>query len=261
MTRSIFDTDDDGVEENLATIADPIDTLKGPPEVPVSALRSSSPAFNYNVDQLKFNESNTIDTAGKKSREISIENGSEELGCAEVAFDANGSTSEIDSFVDVHCPRRDDNTDNIRDHCREEQRRERKGGTSLDNSATAAARTSSACEKGSLKRDPPDNGGPGAPCGNDGKKRRSNHGRLGNPRMNRAVQARIDDPKLPLLDALIMGGFDFGNLENVKGAQLSAMKDQEGVSVYQRRNQLLRRLRSMKLKGEVYPGGKAYTPK
>jgi hypothetical protein len=60
--------------------------------------------------------------------------------------------------------------------------------------------------------------------------------------MNAAVQAKLENPDLPLLDALATGGFVFKDI-NKPGVKSSEAKDAAGVTVYQRRNQLLRRLR------------------
>ena len=70
-------------------------------------------------------------------------------------------------------------------------------------------------------------------------------GRHGDPRMNAAVQAKLENPDLPLLDALATGGFVFKDI-NKPGVKSSEAKDAAGVSVYQRRNQLLRRLRKLR---------------
>ena len=72
-------------------------------------------------------------------------------------------------------------------------------------------------------------------------------GRRADPRMNRALVLSLEDPNLPRLDALVAGGFQFGasqtELEMVTPA---AIKDSEGVSLRQRRDQLSRRLREVK---------------
>ena len=54
-------------------------------------------------------------------------------------------------------------------------------------------------------------------------------GRLGDPRMNRAVQAKLDNPDIPLISALVRGGFVFPGLEESKG-QLSLVKDIDNVT-------------------------------
>lgn len=74
---------------------------------------------------------------------------------------------------------------------------------------------------------------------------RAKHGRRGDPRMNRAVQAKVTNPDMSLLAALIAGGFVFTDL-NASGVSMSMVEDKDGVTVYQRRNQLLRRLRYIK---------------
>jgi hypothetical protein len=75
----------------------------------------------------------------------------------------------------------------------------------------------------------------------DNGHRYSKMGRKGDPRMNRAVAARLTNPKLSLLDALIAGGFSFpSDTSNVLDSDLL---DNDGVSLAQRKNQLSRRLR------------------
>ena len=60
--------------------------------------------------------------------------------------------------------------------------------------------------------------------------------------MNKAVKARQQDPKMSLLAALLHGGFIFPQLYT-PGLKMSQIKDTEGVTVYQRKNQLNQRLR------------------
>ena len=67
-------------------------------------------------------------------------------------------------------------------------------------------------------------------------------GRTGDPRMHKAVNAKLGDPNMSLVSALLVGGFVFPEL-NRSGVELSSVKDTDGVTVRQRRNQLLRRLR------------------
>jgi len=67
-------------------------------------------------------------------------------------------------------------------------------------------------------------------------------GRHGDQRMNKAVKARQQDPKMSLLAALLQGGFIFPQLYT-PGVKMAQVKDTEGVTVYQRKNQLNRRLR------------------
>merc|ERR1712087_603168 len=80
----------------------------------------------------------------------------------------------------------------------------------------------------------------------DGGGLKSHPGRVGDPRMNRAVQAKLDNPELSLLDSLVQGGFNFPELFSKTETKTSDIKDTDGVTVYQRRNQLLRRLRAAK---------------
>ena len=63
--------------------------------------------------------------------------------------------------------------------------------------------------------------------------------------MNKAVKARQQDPKMSLLAALLQGGFIFPQLYS-PGVKLSKVKDSDGVTVYQRKNQLNRRLRELR---------------
>lgn len=64
-------------------------------------------------------------------------------------------------------------------------------------------------------------------------------GRKGDPRMHRAVAARMADPDISLLDALIAGGFDYS--KDCKNDV--TLLDSDGVTLGQRKNQLSRRLR------------------
>ena len=73
-------------------------------------------------------------------------------------------------------------------------------------------------------------------------KYKSHPGRHGDERMNKAVKARQQDPKMSLIAALLHGGFIFPQLYT-PGVKMSQVKDTEGVTVYQRKNQLNRRLR------------------
>lgn len=68
-------------------------------------------------------------------------------------------------------------------------------------------------------------------------------GRKGDPRMHRAVAARLASPDLPLLDALRQGGFEF---PAANGEHDSTLVDLDGVTLGQRKNQLSRRLRLAK---------------
>jgi hypothetical protein len=72
-------------------------------------------------------------------------------------------------------------------------------------------------------------------------------GRKSDPRMDRAVQAKLDDPSLSLVDALRSGGFVFPLLNDAATPQYSVV-DSDNVKITQRKNQLLRRLRTVKKK-------------
>lgn len=64
---------------------------------------------------------------------------------------------------------------------------------------------------------------------NSNESKANRPGRLGDPRMNRAVQAKLDNPDIPLISALVRGGFVFPGLEESKG-QLSSVKDIDNVT-------------------------------
>ena len=67
-------------------------------------------------------------------------------------------------------------------------------------------------------------------------------GRRGDPRMHRAVIARLHNPDMSLLDALLTGGFEFPNLDS-PGKSDRNIIDKDNVLLCQRKNQLSRRLR------------------
>lgn len=75
--------------------------------------------------------------------------------------------------------------------------------------------------------------------------------RRGDPRMNAAVEARLADPAISLLDALLVGGFVFpGHTKNESGDSFKNFSDHdifddEGISLRQRKNQLGRRTRTI----------------
>jgi hypothetical protein len=62
-------------------------------------------------------------------------------------------------------------------------------------------------------------------------------GRKGDPRMHRAVAARLANPALSLFEALRLGGFDYPTNDD------ASVVDSEKVTLGQRKNQLSRRLR------------------
>uniref|UniRef100_A0A7S4N5R4 Uncharacterized protein n=1 Tax=Odontella aurita TaxID=265563 RepID=A0A7S4N5R4_9STRA len=72
-------------------------------------------------------------------------------------------------------------------------------------------------------------------------------GRRGDPRMHRAVAVRTTNPHMSLIDALLHGGFVFPGL-SAPGASDRTVRDSDGVLLYQRKNQLNRRLRLAKQK-------------
>lgn len=64
-------------------------------------------------------------------------------------------------------------------------------------------------------------------CSNDASP--SHPGRTGDPRMNRAVKAKLENPSMPLIAALVIGGFVFPDLEKLDG-RLSSVKDTDNVT-------------------------------
>lgn len=76
-------------------------------------------------------------------------------------------------------------------------------------------------------------------------------GRRGDPRMHKAVAARLVNVDMPLIKALLVGGFTFPLLDdegspkdrNVAKIDDAKVMDAEGVSLAQRKNQLSRRIR------------------
>ena len=91
-----------------------------------------------------------------------------------------------------------------------------------------------------------------------GKTRDSNHiqtassmshqGRNSDPRMHLAVAVKIANPNIALLDALLAGGFEFPTLGN-PGSSDQTIRDTNGTLLYQRKNQLNRRIRLIKKSG------------
>ena len=84
------------------------------------------------------------------------------------------------------------------------------------------------------------------PCGNNVKYPKGRGGkRWSDPRMDRAVEARWQDPTLSTEEALRIGGYEFPDLEGSGKLQKDTV-DSDNVSVTQRKNNLLRRLRQKK---------------
>ena len=78
-----------------------------------------------------------------------------------------------------------------------------------------------------------------------GKSGTAKSGRKSDPRMDRAVEAKLADPTISLLDALRAGGFDI-TVSNGSNTPQYAAVDGDNVRITQRKNQLLRRLRTAK---------------
>ena len=73
-------------------------------------------------------------------------------------------------------------------------------------------------------------------------------GAAGDPRMNLAVQAKLENPDLPTLAALTKGGYVFDDFANAPGLKRDQIRDTDNITLYQRRNQLMRRLRTARMK-------------
>lgn len=87
---------------------------------------------------------------------------------------------------------------------------------------------------------------PSASSPKTSSRKNSNKGRHGDPRMHRAVAARLMNPELSLLEALLEGGFNFPEGTEGSGKSDRNIFDQDGVLLCQRKNQLSRRLRLAK---------------
>ena len=77
----------------------------------------------------------------------------------------------------------------------------------------------------------------------------SKTGRKGDPRMHRAVGARLANPKISLFDALVIGGFEYDNDDDANAV------DPEQITLAQRKNQLSRRIRL----AQKSPGSNLYS--
>ncbi|KAL3788443.1 hypothetical protein ACHAWO_007398 [Cyclotella atomus] len=78
-----------------------------------------------------------------------------------------------------------------------------------------------------------------------GKASNTKSGRKSDPRMDRAVEAKLADQNMSLVDALRAGGFDIPSSNGSSGPQYVVV-DGDNVKITQRKNQLLRRLRTSK---------------
>mmetsp|Transcript_17200 Transcript_17200/g.38049 ORF Transcript_17200/g.38049 Transcript_17200/m.38049 type:complete len:651 (-) Transcript_17200:74-2026(-) len=74
-------------------------------------------------------------------------------------------------------------------------------------------------------------------------------GNLSDPRMARALEARLADPDIALYDALIAGGYSFSYNE-----ERNTIFDTDGISLQQRKNNLCRRIRNEKRKRDEENG-------
>mmetsp|Transcript_21279 Transcript_21279/g.24622 ORF Transcript_21279/g.24622 Transcript_21279/m.24622 type:complete len:276 (+) Transcript_21279:44-871(+) len=76
------------------------------------------------------------------------------------------------------------------------------------------------------------------------------HGRRGDPRMNKAVEARLKNPQMSLLEALVVGGFKFIE-QTSDAASKKGTLDEDNILLSQRKNQLSRRIRATKRRWEM----------
>jgi hypothetical protein len=104
----------------------------------------------------------------------------------------------------------------------------------------AEASTNSSGKKSSKKRDKDKDKTPAKANASIAKS-----GRKSDPRMDRAVEAKLADPSISLVDALRAGGFDIPSTSDGSTPQYVVV-DGDNVKITQRKNQLLRRLRSVK---------------
>ena len=112
------------------------------------------------------------------------------------------------------------------------------GALSIDNAAASVSAGAIAVSSGQ------DNSEKGVA---KGPKSMTKSGRKSDPRMDRAVRAKLDDAELSLVDALRVGGFVFPDISDSGTPQYSVV-DSDNVKITQRKNQLLRRLRTAKKK-------------
>ena len=77
-------------------------------------------------------------------------------------------------------------------------------------------------------------------------------GRRGDPRMHKAVAARLANPNLSLLEALIIGGFEFPKGTDGDGMSDRTIYDADNVLLCQRKNQLSRRLRLARRRSDAH---------
>lgn len=79
----------------------------------------------------------------------------------------------------------------------------------------------------------------------EAQERNLRRGRKSDPRMDRAIAAKLQDQKMSNLEALQKGGFIFAG-ENGTKAPEAEMVDPDGVTLTQRKNQLWRRIRELR---------------
>lgn len=79
----------------------------------------------------------------------------------------------------------------------------------------------------------------------EAQERKPRHGRKADPRMARAVAAKLKDQKMSNLEALQKGGFIFAGGSGTKAVE-AYMVDPDGVTLAQRKNQLCRRIRQLR---------------
>eukprot|EP00980_Cylindrotheca_fusiformis_P026071 scaffold15305_cov126-Cylindrotheca_fusiformis.AAC.9 len=113
--------------------------------------------------------------------------------------------------------------------------------------------TSDEVKNGSTKKSASVSGGSSVGSANNNSSKSSKLGRKGDPRMHRAVSARLSNPELSLFEALRVGGFDFPTNDD------ASVLDSEKVTLGQRKNQLSRRLRLARKQNVDAVGGDGAT--
>eukprot|EP00571_Detonula_confervacea_P006130 CAMPEP_0172314744 /NCGR_PEP_ID=MMETSP1058-20130122/23296_1 /TAXON_ID=83371 /ORGANISM="Detonula confervacea, Strain CCMP 353" /LENGTH=498 /DNA_ID=CAMNT_0013028685 /DNA_START=66 /DNA_END=1562 /DNA_ORIENTATION=+ len=121
-----------------------------------------------------------------------------------------------------------------------------RSGTASLRSGTASPRSSNASPASSSPSATAPSP-PAAPKSSSAAGKTRRPGRKGDARMHRAVTVKIENADKSLVEALQDGGFNFDGL-NEKGRPHHEVFDQDGVSLMQRKNQLLRRIRVEKKK-------------
>jgi hypothetical protein len=168
--------------------------------------------------------------------------------------DKNGTSSSSSSLIHHH---HDHQTHRREEHVKEEEQQQRRRASFQynDDSDTTSISNRSSNHQSHCDHDLHHEGTMTTSCAKNNDSPRNNihasinnnnnnechrTGRKGDPRMHKAVSARLADPNLSLYHALVKGGFDYDG-DNDPG-----LMDNEKVTLGQRKNQLSRRLRLAK---------------